>query len=171
MPIIAAIFVFVGFLFFRSFILFPPFPGPDPCAGVAHPAKALCQKYCTAENCDEQDGHRAVCRKLRFDLVRLTGRHFFPCDIFRPLPQPPTEPEATATLEPEATATSTVVGTVEPSVTETPAFTETETPTPTFTPIDTVTATSASEGVALEQPVARSRSRQLILRSRPERGE
>ena len=142
MPFIAALLVFVGFFFLYPFVPFPPLPGPDPCAGVSSSVRSICQSYCTVENCDEQDRFRAVCRKLRFQFVRTTGHHYFPCELRRPATRTPTEIVAVDT----PTATSTA----EPIATDTPIEVETETPTPTFTPIETITATSTPEGLAAE---------------------
>jgi hypothetical protein len=155
MGIIAALLVFVGFFVLRPFVPFPPFPGPDPCAGVASSVRGICNTYCTVQNCDEEDRSRAVCRQLRFNFLRKTGRYVFPCDIKLPSTRTPTEPVDLATptaTEPEATSTEepTATSTVEPTMTETPENIETETPTPTFTPIETITATSTPEGLALE---------------------
>lgn len=160
MPFIAALLLFVGFFFLRPFVPFPPFPGPDPCAGVSSSVRGICHQYCTVQNCDEEDSSRFVCRQLKFNFLRKTGRSFFPCDIRLPRTRTPTEPvevdTPTATVEPEATSTEepTVTETPEETATEepteTPEGTETETPTPTFTPIDTITATSTPEGLAAE---------------------
>lgn len=156
MPFIAALLLFVGFFFLRPFVPFPPLPGPDPCAGVSSSVRSLCTSYCTLENCDEVDGSRAVCRQLRFQFTRKTGRHVFPCDIHLPSgpTRTPTEPVVdTPTTEvetPTATAEPEVTSTEEPTSTETPVESESETPTPTFTAIDTFTATSAPDGAASE---------------------
>jgi hypothetical protein len=155
MGIIAALLAFVGFFLVRTFIPFPPFPGPDPCAGVSSSVRSICNAYCTVENCDEVDRSRAICRQLQFELRRKTGRHVFPCDYRIPAPSSPTEPmEDTPTAEIETPtpteAAATATSTIEPTMTETPVETATETPTATFTPIDTVTATSTPEGLAVE---------------------
>lgn len=167
MPIIAALLLFVGFFFVRPYVPFPPLPGPDPCAGVSSSVRGICNAYCTVQNCDEEDPSRAVCRQLKYNFLRRTGRSYFPCDFRLPKTRTPTEivdietptaeietptatvePEATSTEEPTMTETPEETETAEP--TETPEGTETETPTPTFTPIDTITATSTPEGLAVE---------------------
>jgi hypothetical protein len=156
MPILAAFLLFVGIFFLHPFVLFPPLPGPDPCAGVSSSVRSICNTYCTVENCDEVDGSRAVCKQLRFSFLHRTGRHVFPCDLHLPsrATHTPTEPvpdTPTAEVEtPTATAEPEVTNTAEPTTTETPEEAETETPTATFTPIDTFTATSAPDGGASE---------------------
>ena len=164
-PIIGIV-VAIVLLFLRPFVPVPPFPGGDPCRGVAAgAAREICRQYCEVENCDEFQRFRFACKKLRFQFSRLTGTHFFPCespgfpprvpsDTPEPLPSDTVEPQPTDTSPPPPTDTVAPppTGTEVPLETGTPTATATDTPavTETFTPIATFTVTSAENGIAAE---------------------
>lgn len=52
------------------------------CDHLTGAAFGLCNAYCEAQDCDEQDPERRSCEALRANFERQTGETHFPCDRF-----------------------------------------------------------------------------------------